>query len=73
VYGSKQQLPVIGKFEATIETKKQMTASTIDAVRDNYGSLLSYQTATELNLIKVCVCYPESVTHVPWLMILYML
>ncbi|CAB4013461.1 Retrovirus-related Pol poly [Paramuricea clavata] len=54
-YGSKQQLPVIGTFEATIETKKRMTISTIHVVRGNYGSLLSYQTATELNLIKVNV------------------
>ncbi len=52
-YGSKQQLPVIGKFEATIETKKRMTAATIHVVKGGYGSLLSYQTATELNLIQV--------------------
>ena len=33
--------------------KKRITASTIHVVKGNYGSLLSYQTANELNVIQV--------------------
>ena len=54
-YGSTEQLPVIGQFEAILETKKRITVSTIHVVKGNCGSLLSYQTATELNLIQVSI------------------
>ena len=43
-YGSTEQLPVIGQFEAILETKKRITVSTIHVVKGNCGSLLSYQT-----------------------------
>ena len=51
-YGSTEQLPVIGQF-AILETKKRITVSTLHVVKGNCGSLLSYQTATELNLLQV--------------------
>ena len=55
VNGSKQHLPVMEKFEATLETKKQMTASTIHVVKGIYGSILSCDTAKDLNLVQVNV------------------
>lgn len=54
-YGSTQQLPVLGKFETIIESKKRVTVASIHVVKGNYGSLLSYQTAAELDLIKLNV------------------
>ena len=50
-YGSKQQLPIIGKFEIVIESKKRITVACIHVVKGNYGCLLSYQTAAELHMI----------------------
>eukprot|EP00795_Rhopilema_esculentum_P009947 gene9947-18560_t len=50
-YGSEQQLPVLGKFHATIETKDRTVC--LHVVRSNSGSLLSYTTAADLNLIQI--------------------
>ena len=52
-YGSTQQLSVKGKFETYRRNKKRITVSYIYVVKGNYGSLLSYQTAIDLGLIKV--------------------
>ena len=54
-YGFTEQLPATGQFEAILETKKRIAVSTIHVVKENCGSLLSYQTATELNLIQVSI------------------
>ena len=58
-YGSNKQLPIIGKFDTVVESKKRITVASIHVVKGNSGSLLSYQTASELNMItlhvnKVC-------------------
>eukprot|EP00795_Rhopilema_esculentum_P011693 gene11693-17_t len=52
-YGSEQQLPVLGKFHATIETKDRIAPVCLHVVRGNSGSLLSYTTAADLNLIQI--------------------
>eukprot|EP00795_Rhopilema_esculentum_P001944 gene1944-17482_t len=52
-YGSEQQLPVLGKFHATIETKDRIALVCPHVVRGNSGSLLSYTTAADLNLIQI--------------------
>ncbi len=54
-YGSKQQLPILGKFDIVVESKKQITVVCIHVVKGNSGSLLSYQTASELNMITLHV------------------
>ena len=50
-YGSEQQL--LGKFHATIETKDRIAPVCLHMVRGNSGSLLSYTTAADLNLIQI--------------------
>ncbi|XP_065064108.1 uncharacterized protein LOC135690472, partial [Rhopilema esculentum] len=52
-YGFEQQLPVLGKFHATIETKDRIAPVCLHVVRGNSGSLLSYTTAADLNLIQI--------------------
>ena len=54
-YRSQNPLPVIGKFETTIDSKGRITVASIHVVKGSYGSLLSYPTATELNLITLHV------------------
>ena len=54
-YGSKQQLPILGKFDIVVESKKRITVACIHVVKGNSGSLLSYQTASELNMITLHV------------------
>ena len=53
LFASTEQLPVIGQFEAILETKKCIAVSTLHVIKGNCGSLLSYETAAELNLIQV--------------------
>lgn len=53
-YGSKNALPIIGKFTGCVETRdKRKTNATFYVVRGDGCSLLSYQTADELELIKI--------------------
>eukprot|EP00794_Sanderia_malayensis_P004215 gene4215-4778_t len=52
-YGSAQPLPTIGKFSATLETKQRFAVADIHVVKGCHGSLLSYQTATDLGLINI--------------------
>ena len=47
-YGSNEQLPILGKFDSTIETKDKITYSCLHAVKGNAGSLMSYKTASAL-------------------------
>ena len=54
-YGSKLQLNVLGRFDATIAFKDSNKASTIRVVQGSHGSLLSYNTATELGILDICV------------------
>ena len=48
-YGSPTQLPILGKFEATLQSSHKITVSEV------HGCLLSYQSATTLGLIQVKV------------------
>lgn len=48
-----QPLSVMGKFDAMVESKHNITCATIYVVKGVNGSLLSYNTATELGLIKI--------------------
>ena len=53
-YGAEsQQLTVLGQFRMPIETGGKTVVSTIHVLRGNHGSLLSYETASNLGLIKV--------------------
>lgn len=52
-YGSKQALDVRGKFIAEIEVGHKYTAAPVLVVRGDSGNILSYQTATELDLVKI--------------------
>ena len=54
-YGSPTQLPVLGKFEATLESSHNITVSEVHVVQGHYGCLLSYHSATTLGLIQVKV------------------
>ena len=54
-YGSPTQLPVLGKFEATLESCRKITVSEVHVVQGHYGCLLSYQSGTTLGLIQVKV------------------
>ncbi|MES9882663.1 MAG: RNase H-like domain-containing protein [Sedimenticola sp.] len=50
-YGQKQQLPIKGKFQAKIETDTKITTGNFYVISGNYGSLLSYSTAVDLNIV----------------------
>ena len=50
-YGSGQQLPVLGKFSATLSLKDKRITSLIHVLEGNHGSLLSYQSATDLGIL----------------------
>ncbi|XP_028412196.1 uncharacterized protein LOC114535019 [Dendronephthya gigantea] len=54
-YMQSQPLPVLGKFEALIESKHRMAVTTFHVVNGDGGSLLSYSTATELDIVKMNV------------------
>ena len=54
-YGSQSPLPVVGKFDATIESKRNISVATIYVFEGSAGSLLSYNTANDLGLIKLSV------------------
>ena len=54
-YGSSEQLPILGKFDSTIETKDKITYSCLHVVKGNAGSLMSYKTASALDLIHIKV------------------
>ena len=46
-------LPVLGTFTTHVESKRKLTPATIYVIRGAHGCLLSYQTATELDLISI--------------------
>lgn len=52
-YGSTTPLPLRGKFTTTINAKKKTATATFYVIKGNAGSLLSYQTATELGLLQI--------------------
>ena len=52
-YGSTTQLPVLGRFNGTLESKKKIAITDIHVVKGNFGCLLSYTSANTLGLIHV--------------------
>ena len=54
-YCAQNPLQIIGKFDTTIETTKNMTVGTFYITEHSTGNLLSYKTATELALLKINV------------------
>ena len=54
-YGSTKPMEVLGTFESDIESKTRFTCATFYVTKCTHGSLLSYQTASELSLIQICV------------------
>ena len=50
-YGSDKPLPAMGQFRAIMESKSYYAIATIHVIKGCNGSLLSYQTATEVGLI----------------------
>ena len=52
-YGSTTQLPVLGKFKGTLESKTKIAITDIHVVKGNFGCLLRYTSANTLGLIHV--------------------
>ena len=52
-YGGSKPLPVFGTFTTHVESKRKLTPATIYVIRGEHGCLLSYQAATELDLISI--------------------
>ncbi len=50
-YNSNNPVKLLGKFEATVETKKRITVATFYVTEGNSGSLLGSETAQELCLV----------------------
>ena len=64
-YGVTKQLPVMGKFNATLDSLTGSTTSQIHIIEGNFGCLLSYKTASAMGLIKLKInmVKPEHPTH----------
>ena len=54
-YMQSHPLPVLGKFEGLIESKHKMVVTTFHVVNGDGGPLISYSTATELDIVKMNV------------------
>ena len=54
-YGSSSSLPILGRFKGEIETKRKFTFADFYVVKGMHGSFMCYQTAQELDLIKIQV------------------
>ena len=54
-YGSESQLAVCGQFTANLAVDSKNVRSTLHVIQANYGSLLSYKTASSLGLVDVKV------------------
>ncbi|KAK0148839.1 hypothetical protein N1851_010750 [Merluccius polli] len=52
-YGSRTPLPTVGKFTSLVESKSKFTNATFHVLQGSNGSLLGYNTASQLGLIKV--------------------
>lgn len=62
-YGSRSPLPVLGIFSANVESRTCVTPTTIYVIKGENGCLLSYKTATELELISV-IAQTDTSVHV---------
>jgi hypothetical protein len=54
-YGANHPIKIKGKFQTAAESKDKITHATFHVAAGSHGSLLSYQTATALNLIHIDV------------------
>ena len=54
-YGSKTPMTTLGVFHAEVETKTKLSEAIIYVVHGKHGSLLGYQTALQLELIRLNV------------------
>ena len=54
-YGADHPIKLTGKFQTAAESKNNIVYATFHIATGNHGCLLSYQTAPELNLIRVDV------------------
>jgi len=54
-YGSKTPMTTLGAFRAEIESKNKLSEALIYVVQGKHGSLLSYDTALQLDLIRLNV------------------
>ena len=52
-YGSDEQLQLLGKFTTVVETSRKLTPACLHVVKGNFGSLMSYKTASALDLVRV--------------------
>ena len=52
-YGGTKPLPVLGTFTTHVESKARFSPATIYVIKGSPGCLLSYKTATELQLISI--------------------
>ena len=52
-YGAEQPLPLVGAFDATMESVTCSTVAIFYVVSGNYGSLLGHETAVELELLQI--------------------
>ena len=52
-YGSDEQLPLLGQFTTVVETSRKLTPACLHVVKGNFGSLMSYKTASALDLVRV--------------------
>lgn len=52
-YGSQSQLCVLGKFDANIKANGKQVLSTVHVLQGTHGSLLSFATASKLDLVDV--------------------
>ena len=59
-YGAKTPLPIVGKFDVEIESSTRIVVTTIYVMQGPCGSLLSYETALALNLIKLTINATEN-------------
>ena len=52
-YYTKKSLPIVGKFEAIIETNTKMTVASVYVVKGSAENLLSKQTSEDLDLVNI--------------------
>ena len=64
-YGGTSPLPVLGTVSTHVESRTSITPATIYVIKGESGCLLSYKTATELELISVIAQADTSVNATP--------
>jgi len=62
-YCTKEPLPIVGKFKATIESVDRVTVAEVYVIKGDADNLLSRKTSEELNLVKVNIPEVNKVTN----------